>query len=318
MSKTLPWVEKYRATSLEEIQDQDNIIQMIRGIIAKKIPMNIIFVGPSGTGKTSIAKIILKSVLGNSESNIMEVNASDRVRMNFVRTELKDFVFQFSINGMIKAVLMEEADNIPSDPQQALRRIIEASYKQCRFILTCNYLSNIIPPIRSRCMIIRLKKISSGGMERVILNILDNEGLSVKGNLDRFLTELHVATDGDMRLMINTLQSCDLKRPIHSVREMLGIIKPIVLKSICSMIKKGSFGKIITKLNVMNKISPRRFLLQIGEHIVKKEDLSPEELCKVCKLIAEYDLRLTLVGSQEIQLMGFLAKLCFLLGGNEK
>lgn len=313
----LPWVEKYRARSLNEIKDQRVAVRVVKGIIRHRLPMNIILAGTQGTGKTSVARIMADSVAGDhSSANVMEINASDRVRMDFIRNELKSFIDQMAMSGGMKIVIMEEADNIPPDAQNALRRIMESSYKSCRYVLTCNYLSNIIDPIRSRCMIIRFKPVSAGGIATIIDTIMKSEHLDIDENLVKLAKKLRDVTDGDMRLVINTLQACDLNNPIESFYKMLGFARPITVDSIMLFMNKGRLDKILDKLNVLDTVSHRHFLKQLQSRILNDKAVQdPNTISIVCELFAEYDERLTLAGNQENQLVGLLAKLCDVIGG---
>ena len=314
----LPWVEKYRATTLDEVQDQKVALRVVRGIIANGLPMNVILSGTQGTGKTTVARIIVNEVLGDVvEANVMEVNASDRVRMDFIRNELRSFIQQSSMGGGMKVVIMEEADNIPPDAQNALRRLMESSYRTCRFILTCNYLSNIIDPIRSRCMTIRFKPVSAGGIVYIIDKILKAEGIKSAVNIVTLAKELKKVTDGDMRLVINTLQACDIDNPIESIYDMLGFARPITIDSVLLFIKKGKLDKILGKLNVMNRISHRNFLKQLEERAFQECAGDLLALSKVARVFGDYDERLTLAGNQELQLIGLISRLCVIMGGAE-
>lgn len=284
--------------------------------MAKKLPMNLILTGPPGTGKTTIAKIIVDSLYENSSgANVMEVNASDRVRMDFIRNDLKAFINQGGFEDGLKVVIMEESDNIPGVVQNALRRLMESSYKTCRFILTCNYLSNVISPIRSRCMTIRFRPVSAKGVIDIVSTILKKENLKTKESVVTLSKELNKAASGDMRLAINTLQICDLNDPINSIYDLLALARPIIIDSILLFLKKNKFSKILEKLNVMDRVSHRHFMKQLEDSIIKKEPLRANQLANVCLIFAEYDERLTLSGKQEVQLISLLARLCKIIGG---
>jgi replication factor C small subunit len=311
-----PWVEKYRARDLDSIVGQPVATQITRGIIDRGLPMNVLLAGPAGTGKTTTAKIIIREVLGDLVASASrEVNASDQLRMAFVRGELKEFVGQSPLHGGIKVVLLEEADNIPPNAQNALRRLIEKGWRGCRFILTCNYPSNIIDPIRSRCVTVRFAPVSTRAIETVIGRILREEYGASPENLAELAGVLRKATGGDMRLVINTIQACDIERPIESIYEMLGLARPIVLDSIAAMIKARRFAKITRTLNVMGRVNPAHFLAQLGDWGASRRDLGAADLALICQLTADYDRRITTSGDQEEQLTGFIAKLCLAAGG---
>ena len=127
MSIEIPWVEKYRPKTFDNIISQNIAINNIKEFIKNPNMPHMIFTGPAGTGKTSTALIIVQNFLSKEElsTNLLEVNASDTVRIDFVRNVLKHFVSQTIIkDGSLKFVVLDEADNIPGQVQQALRRII--------------------------------------------------------------------------------------------------------------------------------------------------------------------------------------------------
>ena len=128
MSVEIPWVEKYRPKTFNDIVSQNIAINSLKEFIKNPNMPHMIFAGPAGTGKTSTAMIIAESFLNreNLSLNLLEVNASDTVRIDFVRTVLKNFVNQNLIKeSSLKFVILDEADNIPGQVQQAIRRIIE-------------------------------------------------------------------------------------------------------------------------------------------------------------------------------------------------
>ncbi|MFW9879612.1 MAG: AAA family ATPase, partial [Candidatus Thorarchaeota archaeon] len=144
--------------TFNDIVSQNIAINGLKEFIKNPDMPHLIFTGPAGTGKTSTALIIVKNFLKKEElsTNLLELNASDTVRIEFVRNILKNFVNQNIIkDGSLKFVILDEADNIPSQVQQALRRIIEKASMNIKFILLCNYINRIIDPIISRCAVFR-------------------------------------------------------------------------------------------------------------------------------------------------------------------
>ena len=125
---------------------------------------HLIFAGPAGTGKTSTALIIAKNAIKkqNYYANVLELNASDTVRMDYVRSVIKSFVNQNLMlnDNSLKFVILDEADNIPTQVQQALRRIIEKASSNVKFIFLCNYINKIIDPIVSRCAVFRFTNLT--------------------------------------------------------------------------------------------------------------------------------------------------------------
>ncbi|HDZ17165.1 MAG TPA: AAA family ATPase, partial [archaeon] len=133
-----PWVEKYRPKVWDDIVSQSIAVNNLKEFVKNANMPHMIFTGPAGTGKTSAALIIARHLLKdeNYHSNILEVNASSEVRITFVRSILKNFINQSLVkDGSLKFVIMDEADNIPGQVQQALRRMIEKASANVKFIL---------------------------------------------------------------------------------------------------------------------------------------------------------------------------------------
>ncbi|GAH84859.1 unnamed protein product, partial [marine sediment metagenome] len=123
MSLEIPWVEKYRPQTFDEIVSQSIAINNLKKFVQNTNIPHLIFTGPAGTGKTSTALIIARHFLKEEEldTNLLELNASDTVRIDFVRNVLKNFVNQSLFkDGSLKFVILDEADNIPGQVQQAL------------------------------------------------------------------------------------------------------------------------------------------------------------------------------------------------------
>ncbi len=150
----LPWVEKYRPSALEELISHDDIIKTIRKFISEDKLPHLLFYGPPGTGKTSTILACAKEIYSPKEFNsmVLELNASDDRGINVVRGQILSFASTRTIfnKGVAKLIILDEADAMTNDAQNALRRIIEKFTDNVRFCLICNYLSKIIPAVQSR------------------------------------------------------------------------------------------------------------------------------------------------------------------------
>lgn len=313
---TLPWVEKYRPSSFDDVYGQEIAVKIGKAMVDNNLPTNILLCGPPGTGKSTIVAIIARGVLGKYFStNFLELNASDEVRIDVIRNKIKSFAVQSSFNNVIKIIAMEEVDNVPPDAQQALRVLIESSYKNCKFVLTCNYPSNIIEPIKSRCLIIRLKKISKEDAILILTRVGQEEKLEFSENL---IDELNKICVGDMRLAINAIQSCDKKDQLNSIYEMMGVVNPSILKVLVTLISKGRFEKIAVTLNsVLGKASSGHFISQLSNYVIKNVHMDSKTLADFCRIISDYDERLTVAGDQFVQLLGMISKLCVIFRGDK-
>ncbi len=158
----LPFVEKFRPSSLDDIVSHTEIISTVTKFVDEKKLPHLLFHGPPGTGKTSSIIAIAKKMFGkNYKNSTLELNASDERGIDVVRNQIKSFcATQQIMSKGIKLVILDECDAITSSAQFALRRIIEKYTKTTRFCLICNYVSKIIPALQSRCTRFRFSPLS--------------------------------------------------------------------------------------------------------------------------------------------------------------
>lgn len=202
----LPWVEKYRPESLDQVVSQQEIVSTLsRFIEMGKLP-HLLFYGPPGTGKTSTALAVSRA-LGLKRGQVLELNASDERGIEVVRNEIKQFAATQAIGGGggLKVVILDECDAMTSAAQSALRRIMEKWVKQVRFILCCNYASQLIPAIQSRCTRFRFSPLSPSQMQIKLLEVLQSEQVQMTDAAQQALIRL---AQGDMRRVLNGLQAC--------------------------------------------------------------------------------------------------------------
>ena len=155
---SLPWVEKYRPTKIDDIVGNKDAVDRLTAIASTGNMPNLIFTGPPGIGKTTSVLCLAHTLLGPSYKDaVLELNASDDRGIDAVRNKIKMFA-QKKVTlppGRHKIILLDEADSMTSAAQQALRRTMELYSSTTRFALACNASEKIIEPIQSRCAIVR-------------------------------------------------------------------------------------------------------------------------------------------------------------------
>src|SRR3989338_1216638 len=201
------WTERYRPSIFEEVKGQKEIVKRIKALVETKNIPHMLFAGFPGTGKTTLSLIVAKQLHGkNWKSNFLELNASNDRGIDTIRNQVKDFAKTMAIEADApKIILLDEADALTKEAQQALRRTMETYSNSCRFILSCNVPSKIIDPIKSRCAIFKFKPLIREDIEKIITKIAEKEKLSIDAESIKLLYE---NCGGDVRQLQNILQSC--------------------------------------------------------------------------------------------------------------
>jgi replication factor C small subunit len=194
------WVEKYRPSKLDDLILDASSLRVVSQF-KDEIP-NLLFVGSPGTGKTTLARIIVNDILG---CNFLYINASDESGIDTIRHNITNFAQTKSFDGNVKVVVLDEADGLTSQAQAALRNTMETYAKYCRFILTANYKHKIIPALQSRCQSIDLKPEIKQAAKRCF-NILKQENVKVSDEQKVKFGQLVKRTFPDLRKTINELQ----------------------------------------------------------------------------------------------------------------
>jgi replication factor C small subunit len=313
----LMWVEKYRPEKLDEVIDQKEIIRGLKNLIKnpEEIP-HLLFAGPAGVGKTTTALCVAKGLLGEEwQRDTLELNASDERGIKMVRERVKEFAAVMKLttsnkedNRPFRIIILDEADEMTSEAQTALRRIIEDSSRTTRFILICNYLSQIIEPIQSRCVIFRFTRLTNEDIVNHLKVICQKEGIKYD---DKALTQIYEATSGDLRHSINILQAAAVMGSVSlpNVVSSIGLSGKFKVGEIIKLALSGKFKDARVKLLELIQVygmSESDFLKYANQEAYDMKLDRPDEFAA---LMAEYDYRLVVGAHPEIQLSALLAQL---------
>ena len=313
----IPWVEKYRPQTFNDIVSQSIAVNNLKKFVKTTDIPHLIFTGPAGTGKTSTALIIVKNFLKEEDfdTNLLELNASDTVRMDFIRNVLKNFVNQSLVkDGSLKFVILDEADNIPGQVQQALRRIIEKSSNNIKFILLCNYINRIIDPIVSRCAVFRFVSLPKEKIIERLNYIAEKEKLKIPSNkAEKFYNQLFFISGGDLRKAINALQmsvALDLvdNLDINEILQISGFLDEKTLESLILALKSKDLSKSREIIESIEIFDSRNFIRQVSE-ILPSLNITSEKIVNLRTFIGEIDYRISQGAYEKLQISALLASI---------
>ena len=192
------WVEKYRPNVLDHYVGNDHLKGIMSKYLEQNDIQNLIFYGPAGTGKTTLAKLLVK----NLDCDYLYINASDERGIETIRDKVSGFASTMSFKPL-KVVILDEADFLTIQAQASLRNVIETYSKSTRFILTCNYVERIIDPLQSRCQVLKIVPPSKADIARHINDVLTKEVVSSETNdLVTLINQYYP----DVRKMLNVCQ----------------------------------------------------------------------------------------------------------------
>ncbi|MDE1764361.1 MAG: replication factor C small subunit [Thaumarchaeota archaeon] len=312
MTESFMWVEKYRPMKLSDIINQKDIIGSLKAILKNTLEMpHLMFSGSAGVGKTTTALCLAREILGDSwREYTLELNASDERGINMVRDRVKKFARFSGLDTRIpfKLVILDEADEMTSDAQTALRRIIEDTAGHCRFIMIANNISKIIEPLQSRCAVFKFTRISEEEIVDYLEEICKKEKIKYT---KEGLKALYSYSEGDMRHSINMLQAAASLGAINddNVKSSAGLSKT---SDVGEVLKLALAGKLVDARNKMVELikvygmSESDFLKYLNEECYK---LKTGNIVEILESIAKYDYRLIIGANPEIQLSALLAEL---------
>ncbi len=307
------WAEKYRPKRLSDIVDQKDIVERLKSFTESRNVPHCIFAGPPGTGKTTAALCLARDLYGDVyREHLMELNASDERGIDVVRETVKTFARMKSIGEIpFKILILDEADNMTSDAQQALRRTMERFTETCRLIMCANYSGKIIEPIQSRCAPFRFTHLPREEHDCYLKDIAAKEKVKLTTEA---LDAIFEVCGGDLRRAINTLQSAaSLGKPVDAkvVYSVTGKANPADVQKMLKVAMDGDFMEARKQLRDMIQkygIAGTDIIRQIHTEIFRAE--MPEKWrVKLADIVGEVDFRLIEGADEEVQLSALLAKL---------
>lgn len=307
------WVEKYRPQKLEDVAGQTDALGSISSLLKKPADMpHLMFSGSAGVGKTTTALCIARQLLGgHAPDNLLELNASDERGINMVREKVKRFSNFAAFDDIpFKIIILDEADEMTSDAQTALRRIIEDASRICRFILIANNVSRIIEPIQSRCAVFKFRALSDEDVITSLRRIARAEKVKADAKALKAVCDY---AGGDMRNAINILQAASGQGAVTEgdVRAAAGLSRASDVDAVVRLALGGRLAEAREKMLELTKVygMSESDFLRYASGAAYKEARDGSLLPEVLQIMAKYDYRILAGANPEIQLSAMLAEL---------
>jgi len=240
------WYEKYRPTSLANLSLPVKVKKQFKKYIKDKQIPHLLFHGPPGSGKTTIANILIKNI--PCRSLVLNASSVDR-GISTIKGKVKEFASSQALKDEIKIVFFDEADGLTPDAQMGLKNTIETYSGNCRFIFTANRLHKVIDAIRSRPIIFEFNQVDRKDLLKQMTHILEEEDVEfevedIEEIIDRFFP--------DVRTIVNNLQAASYSGSLDIENLSSFGIEP---HEITQLITEGNLKEIRVKVNGLSDFS---------------------------------------------------------------
>ena len=306
MTDNFLWVERYRPKTIDDCILSNTIKGTLNDLVKEERVPNLMFTGPAGVGKTTVARAICDM----TNSDYIIINGSDEGRMiDTLRTKMTQFCSTISLQGGRKVVIIDEADYMnPDSVQPAMRGFIEKFTENCSFIFTCNYKNRIIEPIHSRCAVVDFTSPKSEKPEiaNAFLNRCDHILKSENIEYDkRVIVELINKHFPDFRRMLNEMQRYSTSGQIDS--GILANIGELNLNALVSALREKNFPNMRQWVTSNVDNDPASIYRKIYDKLYEVVDKN--SIPQAVLIIADYQYKSAFVADQEINLVACLIEL---------
>jgi DNA polymerase III delta prime subunit len=299
------WVEKYRPKKLSEYVGNEHLKQKVSDYLQSGDVPHLLFFGKAGTGKTTLAKLIVNSI----NCDYIIINASDENNVDTVRNKVKGFASTIGFKDM-KVIILDEFDYMTPNAQAILRNLMETFSKHCRFILTCNYVEKVIDPIQSRCQTFQIVPPTKKDVAVQISQILGKEGVSFE---PKDLVPIIDSSYPDIRKIINT---CQLNSSKGKLKLDTTSVIDSDIKSKVVEILKGSDAKPNKWKNIRQAVADARIsdFTELYTFLYEKvDDYGGTNTSNIILILSESQHKDALVVDKEITFMSCIIQIVGIL-----
>lgn len=318
--RILPWVEQFRPNTLNDIISQENVIESLKKYLVTKNLPHLLLNGMAGTGKTSTIFACASELYGDDISTmVLDINASEERGIEVIRTKVTQFSTTKSFNGnnkLFKLVILDEVDAMTDDAQKLLISVMDNNIDCVRFCLICNYIKKINPAILSRCTTFKFLPIEEKKCLDKIRHIATIKSLNFTEDGLKLLYDM---SKGDMRKIINTLNTCFGQIDEENLSKSLGYPSSTDINNICNFFENNSFEDSVN-FTVELKNKKNYSLANIITVIVKKlldfviesnntKKINNIFITDIMLKLKNIEINVSICSNEIIQTVGFVA--CF-------
>ena len=299
------WVEKYRPSKLTEYVGNEHLKDKVKDYLESGEIPHLLFFGKAGTGKTTLAKLIVNSI----DCDHIIINASDENNVDTVRNKVKGFASTVGFKDM-KIIILDEFDYMTPNAQAILRNLMETFSRHCRFILTCNYVEKVISPIRSRTQEFQIVPPTKKDVAVQISQILGKEGV---GFQPKDLVPIIDSSYPDIRKIINT---CQLNSSKGQLKLDTTSVIDSDLKSKVVEILKGKDSKPNKWKNIRQAVADSRTqdFTELYTFLYEKvDDYGSGNTSNIILILSESQHKYALVVDKEITFMSCIIQIVGIL-----
>lgn len=329
--KKTPWVDKYRPGKLSDIVYQDEVVKILKTTLETGNLPHLLFYGPPGTGKTSSILAMAMELFGprKYKDRVIELNASDERGINVVRNKIVTFA-KTSVGTRdpkypcppYKIIILDEADAMTTEAQSALRKTMEDNSHITRFCFICNYINQIIEPIKSRCVKIRFKPLSDQCMFDRLQQITAEEDLTITDDAIRGVIKI---SDGDLRkgiMFLQNLRYVSQNVTLDDVYNIAGYVPDDMLNKIrlaCLIDQKNNIKEITNLVSEFRALAYpiHNILNQLQQLMIQYHDLNDQQKATISLQFAKSEKRLIDGADEYLQLLSLLVCMRTVANGTE-
>lgn len=305
------WTERYRPETLDDIVGHEPAVEAFETFLDEGLP-HVLLAGPAGVGKTATITAFAKTLFGDDwEANFFELNASDNRGIDDIRDTVKPWCRKAPVGGVpYKIVFLDEADQLTNDAQPALRRIMEQYSDTTRFAMSCNYVTDLIGPLQSRCATMHFHRLDDEAVREGVTRIIDAEGIDAE---DPAVEKIVRSSRGQLRDAVLTLQTSTMDGVLteEKVQLFTGVVDDALVEEILALALEGQIDEAQRRFDVeiLKAGADPYSLCNSIFRVLRSLDLPPDYRAKTFELLSDLEERLHVGLNPHIQFHALLGHL---------